>query len=210
VDQYRYDKVSVTCETCPHYLLMTEEDLRRLGAPAKCAPPLRTVQMRDLLLNRLRDGRIHFVASDHSPAPPSMKTGDDAFAVWGGISGVQSTLASLLTLEPPLEIERVSRLTSSNIADRFRLGKKGQIAGGNDADLALVDVQATFTLTRDMLLDRHKLSPYVGREFRGLVRRTIVRGHTVFQDGRITAESFRGRLIKPSPRAATEGNGLDA
>jgi allantoinase len=61
-----------------------------------------------------------------------------------------------------------------------------------------------------MLLDRHKLSPYLGREFRGRVRRTIVRGHTVFQDGRITAESFRGRLIKPSPRAATEGNGLDA
>jgi allantoinase len=139
-----------------------------------------------------------------------MKTGDDAFAIWGGISGVQSTLASLLTVEPPLGAERVSKLTSTNIADRFRVRKKGEIAGGNDADLALVDVQATFTLTREMLLDRHKLSPYVGREFRGRVHRTIVRGYTIFHDGRITAGSFRGRLIKPSPRIATEGKGADA
>ena len=67
------------------------------------------------------------------------------------------------------------------------------------ADLALVDLSTTYTLTRDMLLDRHKLSPYVGRTFRGLVRRTFVRGQAVFRDGRADGD-FRGRLVTPGPR----------
>ena len=97
-----------------------------------------------------------------------------------------------------MPLEQVAKLTSANVANRFRIPHKGRIAVGYDADLALVDVDATYTLTRDMLLDRHKLSPYVGRTFRGLVRRTIVRGHTVFQDGRITAGDVRGRLVRPT------------
>jgi allantoinase len=201
---------TITCETCPHYFLLCEEDVESIGPNAKCAPPVRSRHGAKLLIRALFNGEIDFLASDHSPAPASLKRGADFFKVWGGIAGVQTTLSSALTLHPRLPIEKIGVLTASNAAQRFGLSNKGKIKIGHDADLALIDLGAAYTLTREMLLDRHKLSPYLGREFRGRVRRTIVRGHTVFQDGRITAESFRGRLIKPSPRAATEGNGLDA
>ena len=186
----------VTCETCPHYLMLTEEDLRKTGPRAKCAPPLRPDIERQRLGKFLAEYEITFVASDHSPAPPSMKTSDDAFEVWGGISGVQSTLPALLTLKPSLPLMRVAGVTSRRAAEVFEIEKKGRVEVGFDADFAIVDVWQHYELTRDMLLDRHKLSPYVGRTFRGLVKRTIVRGHTVFRDGKSFGD-FRGRLVTP-------------
>ena len=120
-----------------------------------------------------------------------MKQSDNFFNIWGGIAGVQSTLSILLSLEPPMPLEQIARLTAGNVAKRFRLPQKGQIAAGFDADLALVDLNASYTLRREQLLDRHKFSPYVGRKMRGEVRRTIVRGQTVFCDGQIVEGAFR-------------------
>ncbi|MBX6342374.1 MAG: allantoinase AllB, partial [Thermomicrobiaceae bacterium] len=89
--------VDVSCETCPHYLVFTEDDVEALGAVAKCAPPLRSRDEREALWAALARGDIPIVASDHSPAPPEMKAAASFFDVWGGISGCQSTLAALLT-----------------------------------------------------------------------------------------------------------------
>jgi allantoinase len=177
--------------------MLSASDVESLGAAAKCAPPIRPAVQGDKLWQRVVGGAIDFIASDHSPAPPHMKSGD-FFAAWGGVAGVQSTLASLLTREPHLPVERVASLTSANVAARFGVQRKGRVQTDYDADLTLVDVERAFELTRDMLLDRHKLSPYVGRTFRGVVRRTIVRGHTVFRDGKIVAGDFRGRLVTPA------------
>jgi allantoinase len=191
----------VTYETCPHYFLLTEEDLPRLGAAAKCAPPLRPPPDADHFRFVLSTGEITFVASDHSPSPLSMKRGDNYFDLWGGIAGVQSTLAAMFSIEPPLPLESVARYTAGNVARRFNIPGKGALAVGHDADIALVDLRQYFELTRDMLLDRHKLSPYVGRMFRGLVKRTLVRGQTIFQDGKTVGE-FRGRLVTPARKGA--------
>ena len=86
--------VDVSCETCPHYLVLTEEDAEALGNVAKCAPPLRPRQESEALWHALADGTLPMVASDHSPAPWALKRGDDAFAAWGGISGCQTMLAA--------------------------------------------------------------------------------------------------------------------
>jgi allantoinase len=188
--------IDVTCETCPHYFLLHDGDLSQIGAAAKCAPPLRSAEEGRKIWNLLGQGIIALVASDHSPAPASMKQGEDAFAVWGGIAGVQSTLSAMLSGDPPLPPTQVGRLTAGNVADRFGLRSKGRIAVGSDADFALVDTTRRYKLSTDQLLDRHKLSPYVGREMRGIVRRTIARGRTVCQDGRIL-EKTRGRLVRP-------------
>ena len=127
--------VDVTCETCPHYLVLDEDDLEALGAVAKCAPPLRAPADRDDLRAELAAGAVDFVASDHSPAPPTLKQGD-AFAVWGGISGCQSLLALALTEGIP------HALVSERPAARFRLSGKGRLEPGADADLVLVDPAA--------------------------------------------------------------------
>ena len=185
-----------TCETCPHYLILNDHDLHRLGAPAKCAPSLRSTGENDEMWQDLAAGKIAFVASDHSPAPETMKTGDDFFAIWGGIAGVQSTLPILLSRGPGLPLPHIAALTSTNVAKRYAIQNKGEIRVGFDADLALVDVKACYELRKEHLHDRHKLSPYVGRLFHGLVRRTILRGTSVYLDGRVISKPI-GRLITP-------------
>ena len=98
--------------------------------------------------------------------------------------------------ERHLPLERIASLVASTPARRFRLGTKGEIAPGRDADLVLVDMNARFTLRAEDLQQRHKSSPYVGRSFRGVVRRTIRRGETIFADGTIRTASA-GRLVRP-------------
>ena len=186
--------VKVTCETCPHYLLLTSDDLIQMGAIAKCAPPLRDANEVEKLWDRLRSGEILFIGSDHSPAPSAMKISDDAFAVWGGISGVQTSLLALLGRLP---LQKVAALTSDHVAKRFNLPNKGQIEIGFDADFCLIDLTTPTTLTRDMLLDRHRQSPYVGRTFAGRVMRTMVRGQTVMLDEKVTSK-LSAKLITPS------------
>jgi allantoinase len=184
--------VDATCETCPHYLVLSEDDLETLGVRAKCAPPLRPAQEREALWEHLAAGRIAFVASDHSPCPPELKAGDFA-AAWGGIAGCQSLLALLLD-DGRLGAPAIAALTSANVAARLRL-PKGRLEPGADADLVLVAVGEPHA---PELLDRHRLSPFAGRPLRGRVVRTLVRGITVFRDGRIVADPPVGRLITPT------------
>ena len=173
--------------------------MERLGAVAKCAPPLRKKCEQDKLWTELLNGTVDIVASDHSPAPPEMKAGDFNRA-WGGIAGVQSTLAVLLECghhERGLPLDRIGSLLSGRPASRFRIANKGRLIPGADADLAIVDVSRSFDLSAENLMQRHRLSPYIGRRFRGAVERTIRRGETIVLNGKITAQS-RGALVRPS------------
>ncbi|MBC7785383.1 MAG: allantoinase AllB [Burkholderiales bacterium] len=199
---YRKDgsgAVDVTGETCPHYLFLSDDDVARLGSSAKCAPPLRNKEEVEALWMQVLSGGIDFIGSDHSPAPASLKASEDFFDIWGGIAGVQSTLSLLLSQTRGLSAVRIAELTSTNAARRFGIPGKGTIAVGHDADLALVDMNASYTLLREHLLDRHKLSPYVGRQLRGQVRHTLVRGQQVIRDG-APVGNFRGKFIA-RPRA---------
>lgn len=142
---------------------------------------------------------MDLVASDHSPCPPEMKAGDDFFRAWGGISGCQALFNAMLDEgyhERGLPLVQVARLTSENISRRFGLPGKGSLEVGADADLALVDLDASFTVRERDLQYRHKISPYVGKTFRGKVVRTVVRGTTVFLEGRFVSEPI-GALIRP-------------
>ena len=226
--------VDVTCETCPHYLVLTEDDVEKLGAVAKCAPPLRPKSAQDVLWRYVENGYVSTIGSDHSPSPPEMKREKNFFKVWGGISGVQHTLPLLLSRSSRREegliklpiadcrlpiadcrlqigglslltsaatsigLALIARLTSFNVAERFNLPKtKGRIAVGADADLALVDLKAEFTVRAEDLLYRHRQSPYVGRALTGRVVRSILRGKTVFHDGKIVSQPM-GQLVKPN------------
>lgn len=194
--------VDVSCETCAHYLVLTGEDVEELGAVAKCAPPLRPREHLEGLWGQISSGNVAFVTSDHSPCPPEMKVGDDFFRAWGGIMGCQSMLNVMLDEGHHgrgLPLEEIAALVSGNVAGRFDLLGKGSLEVGADADLALVDLDGSFTLREEDLLYRHKTSPYVGRTFRGKVVRTVLRGTTVFRDGRIVSEPI-GRLVRPDRR----------
>ncbi|HYR85677.1 MAG TPA: allantoinase AllB [Terriglobia bacterium] len=190
--------VDVSTETCPHYLFFTGEDVERLGAVAKCAPPVRDRKEQDNLWAELLGGNVDVIASDHSPSSPDRKAGE-FWRTWGGIAGVQSTLAVLLDQgyhRRGLPLERIASLVAAEPARRFRIADRGRIVAGACADLVLVDLSATFTLKPEDLLQRHALSPYLGTSFRGAVKRTIRRGETIFAEGKITATGG-GKLVRP-------------
>lgn len=198
--------VDVSIETCPHYLFFTEADLERLGGAAKCAPPLRSHAVREELWQCVLNGQLDLIGSDHSPSDPSLKRGADFFQVWGGVAGVQSTLAVLLTEghhRRGLTLERVAALSSAVPARRFGLQGKGSLDPGADADFALVDLNSMFTLSSDDLHDRWGLSPYKGYTFQGRVQQTFSRGTLVYREGRFD-DTRRGHFIRPE--RATRGS----
>jgi allantoinase len=191
--------VDVSVETCPHYLFFTEEDLDALDVAGKCAPPLRDAAEHGKLWNEVLDGRVELIASDHSPSDPSLKKAGDFRTSWGGVAGVQSTLAVLLERGLDgrrLRFEQIAALIAANPARRFRIPSKGTLSVGNDADLLLLDPSRSYTLGPDQLLQRHKMSPYLGFEFTGVVVRTIRRGEAIFMDGKIVTET-KGRFVRP-------------
>jgi allantoinase len=192
--------VDASCETCPHYLLLDEDDLERIGPLAKCAPPLRAGAERAALWQALRAGQIDLIASDHSPCPPELKTTDDFFAAWGGISGCQSTLALIAgaATDGELSMTTLAELLAAAPARRFRLPGKGALLLGADADLALVRLGDAGALRSDQLLYRHPISAWCGWPLRARVERLLARGRTVF-DGERIADHARGRLICPVP-----------
>jgi allantoinase len=195
--------IDVSAETCPHYLLFDEDDLARLGAVAKCAPPLRPSTDVAALWHAVERGDFQLIASDHSPAPAEMKTGENVFQIWGGISGCQSMLAAIIStghVAYGLPLPLLARLLATGPANRLRLAGKGSIAPGHDADLVLVDLDGNFTLTADDLRYRHRHSPYVGMTFRASPVRTILRGETIAIGGE-TVGLPRGRLLTPAVSA---------
>ncbi|HEY3062263.1 MAG TPA: allantoinase AllB [Chloroflexota bacterium] len=193
IAQARGDGLDVSLETCPHYLVLDESDLELLGAVAKCAPPLRSSADVRALWQAVLGGEVDLIASDHSPCPPAMKDADDIWSAWGGISGVQTMLPLVLDAQR-LPLPRVVQLLCANPARRLGLyPRKGALLPGSDADLALVDLDARWTVQAEDLKTRWPLSPFLGRTLRGRVVATFVRGRMVYRDGRVLGEAGYGQ-----------------
>jgi allantoinase len=194
--------VNVTAETCPHYLLFNENDAIRIGARAKCAPPLRPGDEVEALWQDLLDGRIDTIASDHSPAPPDMKTGGDFFEIWGGISGCQHAFPCFLDelrRRAPTQLARAAGWLAAHPAARFGLAKqKGRIAVGFDADFTVVDFHKSSVIPRENLLCRHPMSLYEDLHAGCHVVDVIRRGEFVVQRGQINEAASRGLFLRPS------------
>lgn len=194
--------IDVSCETCPHYLVLDEDDMEALGAVAKCAPPLRSQQEREALWQQVFAGNIPMITTDHSPAPASMKNDANFFHVWGGISGCQSLLSLLLTEgyeHRALPLTMIASLTAEYVAQRFGLAsRKGRLTPGADADMVMVNLQDSYVLQASDLFYRHQHSPYAGRLLRGRIVQTLVRGTTIFREGTF-ATTPTGQLLRPSP-----------
>jgi allantoinase len=201
IDAARRRGQPVTCETCPHYLVLDEDDFVTIGPTAKCAPPLRSRGNVEALWQRVLAGQVDLIASDHSPCPTADKQrGDgDIWAAWGGISGVQTTLPLMLdegVHRRGMPLPLLARLTSAAPARLFGLyPRKGSLRVGADADLTIVDPDQEWVVRADDLLARHKHSPYEGRRLRGRVRATLVRGRVVYREGAIVAPPGHGRLV---------------
>ncbi len=187
----------MTAETCPHYLTFTEDEVERAGPLLKCAPPIRDAANREALWAAVADGRITLVASDHSPASRERKAGD-MWSAWGGIAGVQTLLPAMLTggARHGVSLSRLAVLLADAPARLLGLPRKGRIARGMDADLALIAMEREWTLDAAALQTRSGLSPYLGRTFIGAITTTLVRGRIVFRDGSFPAGPGYGRYVR--------------
>jgi allantoinase len=208
------DGTPITAETCPHYLTFAADEIPDGATTFKCAPPIRGAEHREALWHGLRSGALDLIATDHSPAPPALKTPGDFTRAWGGIASLELSLSATYTsLKSQLSTLRVER--SSLRVERSELslprllaewmsaapaalaglsGRKGRIATGCDADLVVWNPEAGFVVDPARLQQRHKLTPYAGRSLSGTVLTTFVRGECVWDKNGL-ARANGGRLL---------------
>ncbi|WP_055715208.1 allantoinase AllB [Streptomyces torulosus] len=192
------DGVRITVETCPHYLTLTAEEVPDGASEFKCCPPIRESANQDLLWRALADGTIDCVVTDHSPSTADLKT-DDFATAWGGISGLQLSLAAVWTEARGRghTLEDVVRWMSTRTAALVGLDHKGAIEAGRDADFAVLAPDETFTVDPAALQHRNRVTAYAGRTLYGVVRSTWLRGERIVADGEFTAP--KGRLLTRTP-----------
>jgi len=183
-----------TCEVTPHHLFLSREDLDDLGTFGRMNPPLRSEGRREALFERLADGRVDVVATDHAPHTREEK---DA-SIWdapSGVPGVETALPLLLDAarEGDLSYERVRDVTAANPADIFGLERKGRVEAGRDADLVLVDPEHSREIRGGDLHSKVEWTPFEGK-LGVFPAWTMVRG-TVVWDGDEFAD-FDGENVR--------------
>ena len=191
---------AVTVETCPHYLTFDAETIAPGATALKCAPPIRSRDHRERLWQALACGDIDMVATDHSPAPLSLKCIEEGnfLRAWGGIASLQLALPVVWTGASGrgIPFEHLARWMAATPARLAGLERsKGAIAPGFDADLVIWDPDAHVTVDPLALQHRHPITPYAGMRLRGVVRTTLLRGKTIFRDGAVTPVPS-GRVIR--------------
>ncbi|WP_329041633.1 allantoinase AllB [Streptomyces sp. NBC_00178] len=187
--------VRVTVESCPHFLTLTAEEVPDGATEFKCCPPIREAVNQDALWDGLADGTIDCIVSDHSPSTVDLKTPDFASA-WGGISSLQLGLPAIWTeaRRRGHTLDDVARWMSTAPAAIAGLTRKGAIEPGRDADFAVLDPDATFTVDPAGLHHRNQVTAYAGRTLHGVVTSTWLRGERIVADGELAAPA--GRLLE--------------
>ncbi|MFD4750617.1 allantoinase AllB [Streptomyces rubiginosohelvolus] len=174
----------VTVESCPHFLTLTAEEVPDGATEFKCCPPIREAANQDTLWAGLADGTIDCIVSDHSPSTADLKTPDFASA-WGGISSLQLGLPAIWTeaRRRGHTLDDVARWMSTAPAELAGLTRKGAIEAGRDADFAILDPDAAFTVDPARLEHRNRVTAYAGRTLHGVVTSTWLRGQRIADQG---------------------------
>lgn len=196
--------VDVTVETCPHYLTLTVDDLEAKGGFAKCNPPLRSKENLEKLWNLVNEGKIDCIGTDHTiyTDEDRLKHGNDIWSMPPGI-GASDLFIPLMVDEGfnkrNMDMVKIANLTATAPAKIFGLyPEKGAIRVNSDADLIIVDTDEEWIYEGSKSFSKSKCvnGPYEGRIIKSAVKITILRGKTVFEHGKITADNG-GKLVKP-------------
>ena len=184
VRQAKARGVHVTCETCPQYFTLTEDEILRQGTMARVNPPLRTQADVDGIRAGLADGTIDAIVTDHAPhtAGEKSKPLPDAPS---GMVGLETSLALALTglyHTGLLPLARVLDLMSASPAALLGLDK-GTLAADRDADLILFDPDQEWIIDKTKFASKGRNTPFHGRTVRGRVKYTISRGTIIYQEG---------------------------
>ncbi len=199
IKKTKEEGLPLTVETAQHYLYFNAEDISNGQTQFKCAPPIREKENNNKLWQALEDGIIDFVATDHSPAPPSMKElkSGDFMKAWGGIASLQFALSVLWTAAKERNIDMIHIVKwLSEMPAKFidKKSNKGRIEKGFDADLTVWDAEKQFTVTEEIIHHKHKITPYLNEKLYGVVEQTYLNGKKVFDNGEFTKLN-QGQII---------------
>lgn len=183
-------------ETCTHYLCLTAEECDQRH---NVNPPVRSNEDQETLWKRVADGTISCIGTDHCANLREDKIGEDVPDSLPGFPSSATMLPLILSEgvdEGRISLERAVEITSTNAAKAFNLyPKKGSIRVGTDADLTVVDLEETKTVTPELLKSGADYSPYEGREVTGWPTHTIVRGQVAYENGEVVGERGDGTHI---------------
>lgn len=189
--------MSITCETCLHYLYFDTSELDSIGAIAKCSPPIRDIENKEKLWKSIMKGDIDLLCSDHSPCTEDLKAKENAFEAWGGISALQNSVDIFYdeaVNKRNMSLNLFAKLISSNPAEIFGLKNKGSIEIGKDADLVFIDPNKSYELKAEDLEYRNKISPYIGRKIGAMVIKTVLKGKVIFDEISGVDDSLIGKF----------------
>lgn len=176
--------VAITCETCPQYFTLTEDEILTQGSMARVNPPLRTAKDIKGIIAGLKDGTIDAIATDHAPHSAEEKSRPLTRAP-SGMVGLETSLAITLTelyhtgkMKLPDIIKRMTYTPASIL----RLSSKGRLSLGSDADITIFDPEEVWTIDPEQFASKARNTPFAGREVKGKVKYTIVGGNVIYQD----------------------------
>lgn len=191
-----------TAEVCPHHLLLDLQDYARLGPWGCCAPPLRSRAHVDGMWQRVLRGEVDCLVSDHAAYTHAEKElgMTDIFDCPLGCQVIQETVPAVLSEAVHVHgmaLDAFARFCSANAARIAGLyPRKGTIAPGSDADVVIWDLNADWVVdAASQQFSKNPWSPFDGRPLRAQVKRTLVRGETVYADGEIHVAPGHGRFV---------------
>jgi dihydroorotase len=177
--------VDITGETCPHYMMLSSDDYARFGGVIRVNPPVREKRNQEPLWAALIDGTIDVIATDHAPHSIEEKTRKDIWTVDCGFPGVETQMPLMLTEAAAgrYSVSDYVRWSSFNPAKIWGLyPRKGVIQPGADADIAVVDLDREWTIDDAKLQSLSRITPFHGRNVKGLPVHTLVRGRFVMKN----------------------------
>ena len=201
---YRAMGHRTTIEACLHYLILSEEDLARIGGLGKVNPPIRPAAEREQLWRHLAAGNITIVSTDHVSWPLERKSNPDMFANASGVPGLEVlyTLFVSECLARGLPLTWAARLLAHNPAALFCLdGTKGALAPGLDADITVLTASPHRYDPAASGVNVAKWSPYAGMKLSHKVQATYLRGALVFDGTKVLASPGTGSFVRPAHTA---------
>jgi dihydropyrimidinase len=199
--------IKIFAETCPQYLFLTEKDLDRPGvegAKWMCSPPLRLASDQDALWRAIALSDIQTVSSDHAPyrldANGKYPSGEASTfkEIANGMPGVEARLPLLfdaMVSKGRLGLRKFVEVTATAPAHIYNLSRKGSIAIGMDADIAVWDADRMVTIEDAMMHDRAGYSPYAGRKLQGWPTQVLSRGRVVVESGALKVGKGTGKFL---------------
>ncbi len=209
VRRAKADRLPVTAETAPHYLILDDSRYADLGSLMKINPSVKSRSDRAALWDAISDGTVDMIASDHSPHTLAEKTSQDIFEAASGFPGLETSVPLMLTQvnRGRLTLQRYVQLASANPARAWRIyPKKGCIEVGSDADITIVDLNAKSRIDSKRFHSKAKWSPFDGFEVEGQPAYTISRGRVVMDHG--VVDTLRhGEMVVPGARRRVSTHG---